>query len=79
MNCACPENPARTVTDPARHEAWHALVVAQGGPAGLVNAATLRELRGMTGGVGASRTVVDVRAELSGKRVPGWRRRASHG
>lgn len=35
MTCPCPTYPGRTITDPATHAAWHALVVEQGGPDGL--------------------------------------------
>ena len=33
--CGCPQHPGRGVTDRRLHELWHALVVEQGGPAGL--------------------------------------------
>ena len=39
--CRCIGRPILT----ARHTAWHELVVAQGGPAGLVNAETLQAAR----------------------------------
>lgn len=40
--CGC--SPAVTV-DETRHAAWHQLVIAQGGPAGTVNARTLQDAR----------------------------------
>jgi hypothetical protein len=40
--CGC--SPAVAV-DKARHAAWHQLVIAQGGPAGTVNARTLQDAR----------------------------------
>ncbi|MGZ4597438.1 MAG: hypothetical protein ACXV3V_10975 [Actinomycetes bacterium] len=46
VSCSCPQHPGRAITDPAGHAAWHQLVEEQGGPAGLVNLATLRAARG---------------------------------
>ena len=43
--CRCPR-PER-ITDAERHAQWHELVVEQGGPAGLVDASTLRGARGL--------------------------------
>jgi hypothetical protein len=74
--CACPQGPGRHITDPERHAEWHRQVVEQGGPDGIVNAATLRATRGIVGTV-ASATIIDTRAIESGKRVPGWLRRAA--
>ncbi len=44
--CGCPTSPARTVVDELAHTRWHRLVVEQGGPAGAVDAHSLREVRG---------------------------------
>jgi hypothetical protein len=43
--CGCPQHPGRSISDPAAHAAWHALVVEQGGPAGRVDVETLKEER----------------------------------
>lgn len=69
-DCPCPGR----ITDPARHAAWHAEVVEQGGPAGLVNIDTLRAARGMRTPApddhrGRERNLRE------GKSSPGWRRR----
>ena len=45
VECGCPR--PEGITNPERHAKWHALVVAQGGPAGVVNASTLRAARGL--------------------------------
>ena len=74
--CSCPQGPGRTITDPERHAAWHALVAEQGVTSEFVNAATLQAARGLAGGP-ASSTIVDTRAIASGKRVNGERRRAA--
>lgn len=44
--CACPATPGVTVTDRAAHDAWHSLVVEQGGPAGVVDMLSLQRARG---------------------------------
>jgi hypothetical protein len=49
-DCPCPQRPGRTITNPETHSAFHELVIAQGGPAGLVNAETLQAARGISGG-----------------------------
>lgn len=64
------------VCDVDRHLAWHALVVEQGGPAGVVNAETVREARGLAGGTPGT-TYFDVRVEKLGQRASGARRRAA--
>lgn len=43
-SCGCLAS-ARVISE-ERHQAWHELVVAQGGPAGTVNTETLRAARG---------------------------------
>lgn len=71
--CRCP-NGSRS---PA-HLAWHRLVIEQGGPAGLVNAQTLRDARGMKTAAPDMHKIA-ARNEQQGKSVPGWRRKAAHG
>lgn len=75
--CRCPQTPGRTITDPARHAAWHTLVVEQGGPAELVDLQALREARGPRAVSAPTETVVDERARASGKRASGKLREAS--
>ncbi len=77
--CGCPKNPARTITDPQKHQDWHRLVVQQGGPAGEVSFVTLRTKKGHTTVTPLTPTVLDDRAEKSGKRVSAARRRAARG
>ena len=78
LSCGCPIGPGRTITDPARHEEWHALVVEQGGPAGDVSAVTLQAERGFLTGT-PNETIFDAKARRSGKRSSGAQRRAAHG
>ena len=68
--CGCPTGPGRSITDEARHADWHRLVIEQGGPAGLVNAETLRAARGWKTPPPppSTPTAVDDAAILSGKR-----------
>lgn len=75
--CGCPQHPGRRITDPVLHAAWHARVVAQGGPVGVVNTHTLREARGISTPTPLTETVVDQRARDTGKRANGTRRRAA--
>jgi hypothetical protein len=75
--CGCPDQPHRRILNPAAHAAWHALVVEQGGPAGEVNAQTLRAARGFSTPTPASETVLDVRARATGRRASGALREAS--
>lgn len=77
MTCLCPQHPGRSTNDPVQHEAWHALVVEQGGPAGLVDAASLQAARGFKTETTTGETILDVRARASGKRASGALRRAS--
>lgn len=77
--CACPLGPGHTIGDQAAHDAWHALVVEQGGPAELVNADTLRAARGFRTGTLTGETILDTRARESGKRASGALRRAARG
>lgn len=79
LGCGCPTTPGRTVTDPERHTAWHALVETQGGPAGAVDHVTLCAARGFATPTLMSETVLDRRAVESGRRVSGARRRAARG
>lgn len=44
--CGCPTSPARAVVDQVAHARFHRLVVEQGGPAGAVDAASVRLARG---------------------------------
>lgn len=66
--CACPTGPGVTITDPARHDAWHLLVIEQHGPAEQVNTQTLRAARGMVSFVASDDLLTDDRNVLSGKR-----------
>lgn len=75
--CGCPGTSGRHITDAAAHAAWHALVLEQGGPAGEVNAVTLRAARGFKTETLHAETLLDERARKSGKRVNGARRRAA--
>lgn len=77
MACRCPQYRGVTITDPAKHREWHALVVEQGGPDGLVNAETLKAARGFKTATVSGETILDVRARESGKRASGALRRAS--
>lgn len=77
--CACPSTPGRRITHPAKHAEWHALVVAQGGPAGEVNAVTLRAARRFKTETLQAETLLDQRARASGKRASGKLRRAARG
>jgi hypothetical protein len=77
VDCGCQGGLASTITDPARHAAWHALVVEQGGPAGAVNAETLQAARGFKTVTPAGETLLDERARKSGKRASGKLREAS--
>lgn len=77
--CGCPTGPGRTVRDAAAHDAWHALVLEQGGPAGAVNATTLRAARGFKTETLRAETVLDEKARASGKRASGKLRRAARG
>jgi len=75
--CGCPQYPGRSVRDQGCHDAWHALVAAQGGPVGTVDAETLKAARGYKTGTVAGETILDIRARASGKRASGARRRAA--
>ena len=44
--CHCPTHPGRRTTDELAHRRWHAEVVEQGGPAGLVTTEALQAARG---------------------------------
>lgn len=77
--CACPTAPGRTISDPSRHAAWHALVVEQGGPADLVDAVSLRATRGFKTETLTAETILDVKNRLTGRSVNGARRRAARG
>ena len=44
--CQCPTYPGRRTTDELQHFSWHAEVVEQGGPAGLVTTEALQAARG---------------------------------
>jgi hypothetical protein len=78
--CGCPKRVGHRIRDRELHLRWHELVVEQGGPAGRVDAYTLRDARGIQtispGSVGAK--IVE-RNERTGKSSPGWRRKASRG
>lgn len=63
--CGCPAD--GRIVDQDVHDAFHALVVEQGGPAGVVNAETLQAARGFA--------FVAVKARTSGKRASGEQRR----
>jgi hypothetical protein len=77
LRLTCPVDDLRQITDPARHAAWHQLVVDQGGPVGAVNAETLQAARGFKTVTPAAETILDVKARASGKRASGdLRRRA---
>jgi hypothetical protein len=75
--CECPTHPGRAIADEIRHLAFHKLVIAQGGPGGLVNHVTLREARGFRTATVTGETILDQRARDSGKRASGALRRAS--
>jgi hypothetical protein len=75
LACGCPLG--RAITSPARHEAWHALVVEQGGPAGAVDLETLQAARGFKTLAPTGETIIDVKARASGKRASGKLREAS--
>lgn len=77
--CGCPAGPGRQISDQAKHAAWHALVVEQGGPAGEVSVDTLRAARGFKGETFASETILDVKNRATGRSVSGARRRAARG
>ena len=68
MTCGCPAILMSMITDSERHTAWHALVIAQGGPVGEVNIETLRLARGTNNSAPASRTLIDVRKK-TGRRT----------
>ncbi len=76
LGCACPSGPGRAVTDSAVHGAWHALVVDQGGPAGVVDVVSLRTARGFKTETSLGETVLDERARSSGRRASGRLREA---
>lgn len=67
MTCGCPQQRGRTVTDSELHAAWHALVVAQGGPVGEVNDSTLRLARGLSNDAPPERTLIDDRKRTGRK------------
>lgn len=46
--CGCPKSPGKRIHDVDRHLAFHALVVEQGGPEGVVDFASVRAMRGQT-------------------------------
>jgi hypothetical protein len=77
LPCGCPSGPGSAITDQAAHDAWHTLVVQQGGPAGAVNADTLQAARGFGTRTAHMETVLDTRARASGKRASGKLREAS--
>lgn len=79
LSCGCPSHRGRSITDQAAHDAWHALVVEQGGPAGVVDAVTLRAARGFKTETLHAETVLDVLARKSGRRASGKLRRAARG
>lgn len=70
VECRCP-NGNRT----RRHLEWHALVIAQGGPAGLVNAETLRAARRP---VAVERPDPETRARIRAQLVAEARRNGRH-
>lgn len=77
LPCGCPTGPHSTITDQARHDAWHAEVFAQGGPdRGPVDLRTMQKLRGMST-QGAPAHKIDERHVRSGKRASGARREAA--
>ena len=71
--CHCPNGNRSSA-----HLAWHRLVIEQGGPAGMVNARTLQEARGMKTAA-PDMHKIQARNERQGKSSPGWRRKAAHG
>lgn len=76
LPCGCPTGPGHRITDPTVHDAWHALVVDQGGPAGPVTLQTLRDARGLRV-LSLGETSFDTKARESGKRASGALREAS--
>jgi hypothetical protein len=77
LPCGCPTGPAHKITSQDRHDAFHALVVEQGGPAGVVNLETLQAARGFKTLTQAGETILDERARKSGRRASGKLREAS--
>lgn len=73
--CGCPVS--RRITDQATHDTFHTLVIEQGGPAGRVDANSLRASRGHITGTLPGETILDTRARQSGKRASGVLREAS--
>jgi hypothetical protein len=73
LPCGCPTG--RRITDQAKHTAWHALVLEQGGPAGNVDAVSLQDARGFKTGTSDGETYIDVKARQTGKRASGAQRR----
>lgn len=76
LPCGCPTGSGRSISDQAVHNAWHALCVEQGGPAGAVTAATLQAARGFGTGTATGETVIDEKARRSGRRASGALREA---